>query len=121
MSAEDDLRNVICPIRDNIYIERSIEKQSAGGIIFPETFNYRFSARLKMNAIPDVFRAKVLAVGTDTRELRDGDGVAIAYGDEVYVYSYAEGDGSKLYTGESVGEKSRIFIKPKDIVFAVTR
>ncbi len=112
--------NVICPLHDNIYVEKIVETETAGGIVIPGSFDYRFSARLKFGAIPDYFRAKVLAVGPNKRELMDSEGQALAYGDEVYVYSYAGGDGSKLMTGESVGEKGRCFIKPDDIVMAVS-
>jgi co-chaperonin GroES (HSP10) len=106
--------NVIRPLLDNIYVQRLKPSVSPGGIIFPETFkagkNGR-SARQKFAAIPDLFHARVLAVGPDVREL--------AQGDEVIVYSYADSDGSKVFTGESVGEKDKFFIKPGDVVCAV--
>ncbi len=105
----------IRPLHDRIYIQRVRVKESAGGILFPATFRQakQFSARERMNAIPDVFHAYVLAVGPDVREL--------ARGDEIVVFAYAEGDGSKLYTGDSSGEKDRMFIGPDDVVCAVDR
>ncbi len=109
-------RTAIKPLRDRIYIRKIRETVSSGGIVFPETFRAGksgHSARLKMNAIQDTFHATVLAVGPESREL--------APGDEVIVYSYAEGDGSKLFTGESVGEKDCLFIGPDDVVCAVDR
>ena len=96
--------NVIRPIGAQMYIERVPRLQSDGGIHLPETFNYRFSARQKMNAIPDYFLAKVLAVGPDERS-------GLQPGDHTLVWSYAGGDGAKLYVGESVGEKNRLFIR----------
>jgi co-chaperonin GroES (HSP10) len=104
------------PIRDNIYIQRIRPAQSAGGIIFPTSFKFGksgFSAKAKMDAIPDVFPAHVLALGPEVREL--------SVGDEIMVYTYAEGDGSKLYTGETTGERERLFIRPDDVVCAVDR
>ncbi len=105
--------NVIRPLRDQLYVQRLRESVSAGGIIFPETFSpkKKFGARERMNAVPDHFRAKVLATGPDVREL--------AQGDEVLVWSYADGDGSKLWTGEGVGEKDKLFIKADDVVCAL--
>lgn len=106
--------NVIRPLRDQLYVQRIRETASAGGIILPETFKAGkngFSARQKMNAVPDHYRARVLATGPDVREL--------AQGDEVLVWSYADGDGSKLYTGEGVGEKDKLFIKMDDVVCAI--
>lgn len=109
--------NVIRPLRDQLYVQRLKQTHYEGGVILkPETFKAGkngFSAREKMNGIPDYFPAKVLATGPDVRELSQGD--------EVLVWSYADGDGSKLYTGESVGEKDKMFIKMDDVVCAVER
>ncbi len=106
--------NVIRPLRDGLYVERMRETVTQGGIVLPETFKAGkngFSARQKMNAVADHFRAKVLAVGPDVRELSQGD--------EILVWAFAEGDGSKLYTGESVGDKGKLFIKADDVVCAL--
>ena len=96
--------NVIRPLRDQLYVQRVRPTQTEGGIVLPATFNYRFSARQKMNAVPDYFLAKVLAVGPEERS-------GLQPGDHTFVWSYADGDGSKLYVGESVGERDRLFIK----------
>jgi co-chaperonin GroES (HSP10) len=106
--------NVIRPMGDRLYVQRIRETVTAGGIVLPETFKAGkngFSARQKMNAVKDTFHARVLATGPDVREL--------AQGDEVIVYSFADGDGSKLYTGDAVGEKDKLFIKMDDVVCAV--
>lgn len=105
----------IRPLHDRIYIQKLRVAESKGGIIFPETFKLRkqFSARERLNSVPDLFHAIVLACGPDVREL--------AQGDEIIVYSFADSDGSKMYTGESVGEKDRMFIGPDDVVCAVDR
>jgi hypothetical protein len=106
--------NVIRPTGSNIYIQRIRPKMTPGGLHLPETFKAGKNGRSKREefaAIPDTFHAHVLAVGPDVREL--------AQGDEVIVFSYADSDGSKVFTGESVGEKDKIFIKPDDIVCVV--
>lgn len=111
----DAPRRAIRPLHDRIYIQRLRVAESSGGIIFPATFRLKkqFSARERLNSVPDLFHAIVLAVGPDVRELSQGD--------EVIVYSFADSDGSKMYTGESVGEKDRLFIGPDDVVCAVER
>jgi co-chaperonin GroES (HSP10) len=100
-------------IGDHIYIQRLRVAESKGGIIFPETFSLRkkFSARERLNSVPELFHAIVLSAGPRVRELSQGD--------EIIVYSFA-GDES-LYTGVSVGEKNRMFITPNDVVCAVER
>ncbi len=106
--------NVIRPLRDQLYVQKLVETHYGSGIIVkPSTFSpkKKFSARERMNAVSDTFHARVLATGPDVREL--------AQGDEVIVYSFADGDGSKLYTGDSVGEKDRIFIRMDDVLCAV--
>lgn len=117
MSTETvEYRTRIKPTREKIYIQRLREEQSSGGILFPSCFKAGkngFSAREKINAVPDTFYARVLAVGPEVREL--------APGDEVIVYSYAAGDGKQLWTGTSVGERDKIFIDPDDVVCAVER
>jgi co-chaperonin GroES (HSP10) len=107
----------VVPIRDNIYVERVPKRVTPGGIHLPETFRAGksgLSARERMNAIPDHFR--VLATGP---EVQKSEAAGLFQGDHALVWSYAKGDGTKLYTGESVGEKDRLFIKPNDVVCAV--
>lgn len=102
------------PLGSRLYVERIRPAVTPGGIHLPETFKagkHGSSARQKVNAIEDTFRATVLAIGPDVRELSPGD--------IVVVFSFAEGDGSKLYTGESVGEKGRMFIGLDDVVCAI--
>ena len=107
--------DTIRPLGDNIYIQRVRVEESRGGIIFPSTFRLKkqFSARERLNAVPDLFHAFVLAIGPDVRELSQGD--------EIIVHAYAEGNVNTLWTGTSVGEKDRMFIKPNDVVCAVER
>jgi co-chaperonin GroES (HSP10) len=121
MQCEADLDEplTISPIRDWLYVERLREKESPGGIIFPETFKTGkggFSAREKMNAVKDHFMVRVLATGP---EVQRSEVSGLFQGDHALVWSYAAGDGSKLFTGESVGERDRLFIKPNDVVCAV--
>lgn len=102
--------NVIRPLRDQLYVQRIRPTQTEGGILLPETFKAGksgLSARQKMNAVPDFFLAKVLAVGPEERS-------GLQPGDHTFVWSYADGDGSKLFTGENVGEKDKLFITTKD-------
>jgi co-chaperonin GroES (HSP10) len=108
---EEGTRTAIRPLRDRLYVQRLFVASSKGGIIFPKAFKFGFSARQKINAISDVFRARVLAIGPEVREL--------VVGDEILVHSYADGDGSTLWTGVSVGEKDRMFIEFKDVVCGV--
>lgn len=99
---------MIRPLKDNILIEnldQGRETVTKGGIILPATLQ----ARAKTKA--DLFRAKVVAKGPDApRELEIGS--------HVLVHTWADGDGSKLYTGENAGTHQR-FIKPDDIVCEV--
>ncbi len=109
--------NVIRPLRDQLYVQRIAETHYTGGVILkPGTFKAGkngFSARERMNGVADYFAARVLAIGPDVRELSQGD--------EVLVWSYAEGDGTKLMTGDSVGEKDKMFVKMADVVCAIER
>ena len=109
----------VVPIGSWIYVERIAERMSPGGIHLPETFRAGksgLSARERINAIKDHFMVLVLATGPDVQK---SEAAGLLQGDHALVWSYAEGDGSKLYTGESVGEKDRLFIKPGDVVCAV--
>ena len=104
---------VVRPLGDWILIEKIVPKKSESGLIhLPETFNHKHSATLKHGAVADYFKARVLARGPRVpSELEQFD--------EVFVYTYADGDGTRLYTGEDSGEKRRMFIKPRDIIAAV--
>ncbi len=104
---------VLRAIGEHIYIQRLRVAESKGGIIFPETFSLRkkFSARERLNSVPELFHAIVLSCGPRVRELSQGD--------EIIVYSFAKDE--HLYTGLSVGEKDRMFIGPDDVVCAVDR
>lgn len=117
-SGDAELQTVV-PIGSWIYVERIREKVSSGGIHLPETFRAGksgLSARERINAIRDHFLVRVLATGPDVQK---SEAAGLFQGDHALIWSYAEGDGSKLYTGESVGEKDRLFIKPNDVVCAV--
>ena len=112
----------IRPLRNLVYVEKIRETVSKGGIHLPQTFRAGkngHSVREKMNAVADVFRAKVLAVGPEVRGLSEGD--------ECMVYTFAEGDGSTLWTGTSDDGKradkaQRLFVRyPDDIVCAVDK
>lgn len=109
----------VSPIRDNIYIQPLRVTESAGGIHFPATFKAGkgggFSARERINAVQDLYRARVLAVGPDTTLLRDSDQRPVQAGDEILVWAFnGNGDDSKLWTGIEAGGGK--FIKPDDIV-----
>jgi co-chaperonin GroES (HSP10) len=97
------------PLGNRLYVERVKRERTEGGIIIPETFDTKFSARLKHAAVPDYFLARVLAKGEEVRE-------DIDVGALTYVWTYAEGDGSKLWTGDDSGEKGRMFITERDLV-----
>lgn len=94
----------IRPLRDRIHIRRleghGIETTTPGGIIIPATTEARAKTK------NDYFRAEVLAVGPDVREL--------AAGEHVLVHTWADGDGSVLYT-------SGAFIGPDDVICVVAK
>ncbi len=109
----------VSPIRDVLYVERLRPKRTPGGILLPEAFRAGksgLSARERINSIPDLFLVRVLATGP---EVQKSEAHGLFQGDHALVWSYAAGDGSKLYTGESSDEKDRLFIKPNDIATAV--
>ena len=109
----DDAPRALRAIGNHIYIQRLRVAESKGGIIFPATFSLskKFSARERLNSVPELFHAIVLSCGPRVRELSQGD--------EIIVYSFARDE--SLYTGVSVGEKDRMFIEPDDVVCAVER
>lgn len=115
MTEAEPITTAVRPLRNLVYVEKIVRERAAGGLWVPSTFKagkHGHSARLKMAATPDYFPARVLSCGPDVRE--------IAPGDEVLVYTFAEGDGTKLYTGENVGEAKRMVIMyPNDILCAV--
>ncbi len=103
MSAE--VPNVIRPLGVQMYVEKIKPLKSDSGLLhLPESFDFRFSAKKKFDAIPDVFLARVLAVGPDECS-------GLQPGDHTFVWSYAEDPHNRLMTGESVGERNRMFIK----------
>ncbi len=109
-------------VGERIYVQRIRETQSKGGILFPQTFKAGksgHSARLKMNAVRDLFRARVLAKGQCRkcgRERHACDLADVNVGDIVLVYSYADGDGSTLFSGQWFGDEG--FLKVGDFIAA---
>lgn len=108
MSDEDP--KFIRPLGVQMYVEKIRPlKSESGALHLPESFDFRFSAKMKHDAIPDFFLAKVLAVGPEERS-------GLQPGDHTFVWSYAEHSklrtdtSAGLMTGESVGEKNRFFI-----------
>lgn len=93
----------IRPLRDRIHIRRleghGIETVTPGGIIIPATSEAR--AKTKR----DYFRAEVVATGPEVRDLEPGE--------HVLVHTWADGDGSELYTGS--------FIGPDDVICVVAK
>jgi co-chaperonin GroES (HSP10) len=102
------------PLRDQILVERvtghGIERVSAGGIVIPAT------TQGKIQTKDDQFRARVLAMGPDAERETSGD---LHVGDEVLVHTWHE-DGDRLYTGVTAMAKGQMFVKPNDIICAVT-
>ncbi len=103
------MSGTIRPLRDLVYVEKIPRLMSEGGIHIPQAFKARGPGS-RLQGVQDFFHAKVLAVGPEAQ--RD-----VAVGDEALVYTFAEGDGTTLYTGDSVGERNRMFVKyPGDFV-----
>lgn len=92
-----------------LYIEKIVQTMTEGGLHIPQTADYKKNPRLRFAGVENTFRARVLSVGSRVSE-------PVYQGDEIVVWTFAEGDGSTLYTGENVGEKRRLFIKQKDVV-----
>jgi hypothetical protein len=94
-----------------LYVERVTRTTTEGGLHLPQTFSpsKRFGQRERMNAVPDYFLAKVLAVGPDEKS-------GLQPGDLTYVWSHAGagGDKQRLWVGETVGDKDRLFINGED-------
>jgi len=107
------ITTAVKPLRNLVYVEKIRRTRSGGGIEIPIFGAFcGHSAKKKMAATPDYFPARVLAIGPDVKE--------IAPGDEVLVETFAEGDGSKLYTGENIGEQDRLMVMyPNDVLCVV--
>ena len=98
-----------------LYVEKIIPEKTESGLLFiPSTADYKKNPRLRFANIDNTFRARVLSVGSRVSE-------PIYQGDEIVVWTFAEGDGSRLYTGENVGEKRKMFIKQSDVVCVIER
>lgn len=101
---------MIRPLRDMVLIEKLDQERetvTAGGIVLPATL------QAKAKTKQDTFHAKVLAKGPKVP-------AELGVGDEIIVETWADGDGTKLFTGEGVGGH-RFFITPNDIVCVVDR
>jgi len=109
----EPITTAVKPLRNLVYVEKIRRTRSGGGIEIPIFGAFcGHSAKKKMAATPDYFPARVLAIGPDVKEIKPGD--------EVLVYTFAEGDGSKLYTGENVGERERLMVMyPNDVLCVV--
>ena len=105
------------PLRNLVLVERVEKRVTDGGIVIPETFDAKHSPRLKMLAKADYFEVEVKACGPEVRDLKPGD--------HAYVFTFAEGDGTTLYTGTSdtgarADQAKRLFVKwPQDFVCAI--
>lgn len=101
----------IRPTKDRILVERlegsGIERTTKGGIVLPATLESH--AKTKR----DGFRARVLALGPDVK-------VDLAKDEHVLVHTWAEGDGSNLYTGSPLGG-GKLLIQPDDIICVVDK
>lgn len=95
--------DTIRPLRDRIHIRRleghGIERVTEGGIVIPATVEARAKTK------NDYFRAEVLAVGPDVKEVEPGE--------HVLVHTWHGGDGSTLYVGS--------FITPDDVICVVAK
>ena len=115
--AEETL--TVVPVGEWIYVERIRRTHTDGGIHLPQTFKagkHGYSAAQKMNAVQDHFMVRVLATGP---EVPNSEAAGLQQGDYALCWAFAEGDGARLWTGESSGEKDRLFVKPSDIVCAL--
>jgi co-chaperonin GroES (HSP10) len=97
------------PLGNRILVERleghGIERTTPGGIIIPATNERRAEHKR------DGFRARVEAIGPEVRE-------QLEVGEHVLVHTWANGDGSQLYTGDRMGA-NQLLIAPDDIICAV--
>lgn len=98
------------PLRNLMHIERVVQEKTPGGLYIPQTFDHKHRPSLKFDAIRDYFEAKVLAVGPEVRDVEPGD--------HVLVWTFADGDGRQMFTGE--GDDKRLLVRyPDDLVCAV--
>lgn len=100
----------ISPLRDLILVERldghGIERVTPGGIIIPATSESRAKTK------NDTWKGRVLAKGPKAP-------TELAIGDVVIVFTWADGDGSVLYTGTAGLARNELFIATDDIVCIV--
>lgn len=86
------------------------ETVTLGGIIVPTTFKARGPSQ-RIAAKKDFWRARVVAIGPEVRE--------VAVGDHVLIDTWAEkadGTHAGLYTGIDVGDGRRLVAYPNDII-----
>lgn len=122
------------PLRDLIFVQRTIEEKSAGGIVLLHDYRARKSPRLTMTAKSDYWAGRVLAVGPEVFDLSVGEEILIyTFADDTghRAKEYVDGPGeepkeslrsirSGLYTGIFVA-KGQAFIRPDDIVCVLDR
>lgn len=97
--------DTIRPLRDRIHIRRleghGIETVTPGGIVIPATVEARAKTK------NDYFRAEVVAIGPEVRELEPGE--------HILVHTWHGGDGSTLYTNHTlIGVDDVICVVAKD-------
>lgn len=101
------------PLGERILVTRleghGIETVTPGGIVIPATSERTVKTK------PDYFRARVEAMGPDAEKAYAGE---LRLGDEVLVYTYS-GTAETVFTGDAAGQH-RLFVKPDDILGAVT-
>lgn len=98
----------IKPLRDLVLVESldvGREHVTPGGLIIPATIQ----ARAKTKS--DLWRGRVLAVGPEVKDFEPGE--------DVIVHTWADGDGSKLYSGEARLGGHRQLVKQGDIACVV--
>ena len=98
------------PTRDRILVERleghGIERVTKGGIIIPATTESRAKTK------SDTWKGRVVALGPQAPS-------ELKIGDVVIVFTWADGDGSKLYVGHEGLGKNQLFVAPDDVVCIV--
>lgn len=97
----------VSPLRDLVLVEtldQGRETVTEGGIVLPATLQSH--AKTKR----DLWRGRVIAVGPEVKGIEPGE--------HLLVHTWAEGDGSKLYSGEGVGGH-RSFVREVDIACVI--